>query len=220
MQSPRHGSPNGHASTSPLVARNVAAVAQIEAAERARRTASERFSDAIARMAGTGWFAGLHVAWFAGWIVWNAGFVPGWRAVDPFPFAFLTLVVSLEAIFLSIFVLISQNSLTRQSERRAHLDLQVNLLAEQESTKTVALLERIAQQLHVPVPTDPAEGELAAETDIREVVSTLDSVLPAGSCQAVPKTHEGSIDDDPGHDPRTDLEHAVRPRPDDAGRGA
>ena len=128
-------------------------------------------------MAGHAWFAGLHVVWFAAWIAWNTGLVPGWRPIDPFPFSFLTLVVSLEAIFLSIFVLISQNNLTRQSERRAHLDLQINLLAEQESTKTVALLERIAAQLHVPVPTDPSERELAAPTDIRDVVSTLDSVL-------------------------------------------
>ncbi len=121
------------------------------------------------------------------WVGWNAGLVPGWHPIDPFPFSFLTLVVSLEAIFLSIFVLISQNNLTRQSERRAHLDLQINLLAEQESTKTVALLQRIAQHLNVPVPVEPNEGELAAPTDIRDVVSTLDSVLPADSCQAVPK---------------------------------
>ena len=159
------------------MARNAAAVAQIEAAERARRTAAERFSDTIARIAGSAWFAGLHVLWFAAWIAWNTGLVPRWRPIDPFPFSFLTLVVSLEAIFLSIFVLVSQNNLTRQSERRAHLDLQINLLAEQESTKTVALLERIAAHLHVPVPTDPSERELAAPTDIRDVVSMLDRVL-------------------------------------------
>jgi uncharacterized membrane protein len=197
------------------VARNVAAIAQLEAADRARQTAAERFSDAIARMVGTGWFAGLHVVWFAGWVMWNVGLVQGWRPIDPFPFSFLTLVVSLEAIFLSLFVLISQNNLTRQSDRRAHLDLQINLLAEQESTKTVALLERIAQELHVSMPSDSSEPELAAPTDIQEVVSTLDTVLPADSCQTVPKTREGSIDDDPGHDPRTDLERPVRPRPDE-----
>ena len=129
-------------------------------------------------MAGTPWFAWLHVAWFAAWVAWNAGFVPGWHPIDPFPFSFLTLVVSLEAIFLSIFVLISQNNLTRLSERRAHLDLQINLLAEQESTKTVALLERIAQRAQRTLfPTEPSESELATPTDIREVVSTLDSVL-------------------------------------------
>ncbi len=86
------------------------------------------------------------------------------------------------------FVLVSQNNLTRQSERRAHLDLQINLLAEQESTKTVALLERIAAYLHVPVPTDPSECELAAPTAIRDVVSMLD---PSAA----------SLHDGPGHAP-------------------
>lgn len=186
MPTPRNGSPNGRAPASPLLARNVDAVAQLEAADRARQTAAERFSDAVAQMAGTTWFVGFHVVWFAAWIAWNTGLVPGSRPIDPFPFSFLTLVVSLEAIFLTLFVLISQNNLTRQSERRAHLDLQINLLAEQESTKTVELLERIARQLHVPVPAD-CESELAAPTDIQEVVSTLDSVLPADSCEAVPK---------------------------------
>ena len=139
----------------------------------------------------------------------------GWRPVDPFPFSFLTLVVSLEAIFLSIFVLVSQNNLTRQSERRAHLDLQINLLAEQESTKTVALLERIAAHLHVPIPTDPSERELAAPTDIRDVVSTLDRALADG-----PEPSDGSVDDDGGHDPRTDLERPIRPRAENPVRGA
>ena len=172
---------NGHEPAAPLLARNVEAVAQLEAADRARRSVVEHFSDTITRIAGTVWFVVVHLVWFAAWIVWNTGLVPVGQPIDPFPFSFLTFVVSLEAIFLSLFVLISQNNLTRQSERRAHLDLQVNLLAEQESTKTVELLERIARRLDVPI-SDEAERELAAPTDIQEVVRTLDRVLPAHSC--------------------------------------
>jgi uncharacterized membrane protein len=205
MEPTEQESLTGNTAPSALLAQNVTAVAQLEAAERARLSASERFSDAVARAAGTGWFAALHVAWFAGWIAWNTALVPGWRPVDPFPFAFLTLIVSLEAIFLSIFVLISQNNLTRQSERRAQLDLQINLLAEQESSKTVALLERIAQQLHVPVPEDPCDSELASPTDIRDVVSTLESVQPADR-QRVSKAAKGVS----GNDPTPKFE---RPRP-------
>jgi uncharacterized membrane protein len=199
MDISREHSRNGNGSESSLLARNVATVAQLEATERARLTGSQRVSNAVARMAGTAWFAGLHVVWFAGWVAWNTGLVPRWRPIDPFPFSFLTLVVSLEAIFLSIFVLISQNALTRQSERRAHLDLQINLLAEQESTRTVALLERIAEHFGVPIPADVTELELAAPTDIRDVISTLDQVLPADSCESG-RGEEGSRDGDPGHD--------------------
>jgi uncharacterized membrane protein len=216
MATPGNGSPTGRAPASPLLLRNVEAVAQLEAADRARQTAAEHLSDAIARMAGTGWFAGLHVVWFAGWLSWNTGLVPGWRPIDPFPFSFLTLVVSLEAIFLTLFVLISQNNLTRLSERRAHLDLQVNLLAEQESTKTVALLERIAQELNISLPSDSGERELAAPTDIREVVSTLDRVRPGDSCEVDPQTQEGSPDDAPAHDLRADLDRPVPHRPNGA----
>jgi uncharacterized membrane protein len=170
-------------------------------------------------MAGTGWFAGLNVAGFAGWIAWNTGLVPWWPPIDPFPFSFLTRVVSLEAIFLSIFALISQNTRTRLSERRAYLDFPINPLAEQESTEAVALLERIARKLHIPLPADGPEPELVAPTDIREVASTLDTVLPADSCQTVPQTQEGSIDDDPGYDARTELDHPVSDRPNRAVRG-
>jgi uncharacterized membrane protein len=160
---------NGSGSTSRLVAQNVEAVAQIEAAERGRRSASERVSDALARMAGTGWFAGLHVAGFAGWIAWSIGLAPGWPPIDPFPFSFLTLVVSLEAIFLSIFVLINQNTLTRLSERRAHLDLQINLLAEQESRKTVALLKQLLETGEIADASMRREGPdtLAADRAVR-----------------------------------------------------
>jgi uncharacterized membrane protein len=71
--------------------------------------------------------------------------VPGVDHFDPFPFTFLTLIVSLEAIFLSTFILISQNYETRLSERRNQLDLQINLLSEQE-TKMLRILERIAKR--------------------------------------------------------------------------
>jgi uncharacterized membrane protein len=82
----------------------------------------------------------------------------------------------LEAILLSIFVLINQNRLTRQADRRAHLDLQVNLLAEQESTRTLELLQRITEHLGISRTDD--DCELATRTNVEEVVSTLDRTLP------------------------------------------
>jgi uncharacterized membrane protein len=90
---------------------------------------------------------------FALWIGWNA--LPVLPHFDPYPFTFLTLVVSLEAIFLSSFILISQNYEMRVTERRSQLDLQINLLAEQENTKILQMLDRMARKLGVSEEDDP-----------------------------------------------------------------
>ena len=161
-----------------VVAHNVAAIAALEQSALAQRTPSECVADRIAQIAGSPAFAGFHFVWFTGWVVQNTGLVPRLPVFDRFPFSFLTLVVSLEAIFLSLAVLVSQNRLTRQAERRAHLELQINLLAEQESTRTVALLERIADQLGLN-RGERDDGELATPTDIEAVVAALDQTLPA-----------------------------------------
>ena len=99
-------------------------------------------------------FVWVHVLWFSVWIIANTAVIPI-KPIDPYPFSFLTLVVSLEAIFLSTFILISENRQARIDERRNHLDLQINLLAEQEYTKTLQLLEQIANKLGVDANTDP-----------------------------------------------------------------
>jgi len=90
-------------------------------------------------------FVWVHMIWFGAWVILNV--LPGIPHFDLFPFTFLTLVVSLEAIFLSTFILLSQNHETRLSERRNQLDLQINLLTEQENTKMLKLLERIAEKV-------------------------------------------------------------------------
>ena len=169
---------NGATEASRVVAQNVATIAALEASILAQRTVTERVADEIARIAGSAWFALLHLGWFATWLLVNAGVVPLLPAFDPYPFSLLTLAVSLEAIFLTIFVLISQSRMTRQADRRAHLDLQINLLAEQESTRTVELLERIAAHLGVSCPRERDEGELARPTSVHDVVATLERTLP------------------------------------------
>jgi uncharacterized membrane protein len=117
---------------------NVHAMRQLEQAAMARRTGADRVASAIARFCGHMTFVWVHVAVFAGWIAYNS--LPWFQAFDPYPFTFLTLVVSLEAIFLSTFILISQNYDMRVGERRNQLDLQINLLAEQENTKMLQIL--------------------------------------------------------------------------------
>lgn len=134
---------------SEIIRKNTSAIADMQRQDLERRTTQQRLAAWITDFAGSMGFVYIHAVWFGLWILLNIGLlhVPNISQFDPFPFQFLTLVVSLEAIFLSTFVLIGQNQLSTSSERRADLDLQVNLLAEQKSAKTVEMLDQIGQQL-------------------------------------------------------------------------
>jgi uncharacterized membrane protein len=142
------------------------------------RTVTERIAGAVTRAAGTAAFAILHLVWFAAWIVINGGVVRGIAPFDPFPFSLLTMIVSLEAIFLSIWLLISQNQMSRQADRREHLDLQINLLAEQESTATLRIVDRIAGHLGVDLTGCAADDALTRETSIERVATAVEAALP------------------------------------------
>lgn len=149
---------------------NIAKIVQIEKDQRDQRTFGEKFSERIADFFGSMTFFYVHVLWFAGWILVNTAFQG--LQFDPFPFTFLTLVVSLEAIFLSTFILISQNHETEMTERRAHLDLQINMLAEQESTKTLQLVQKIADKLGID-DDDPEVAALLAEINPEELLERI-----------------------------------------------
>lgn len=159
--------------------RNIRIVAELERAALHERSAGDRLSDAITRVTGSTPFAVVHLAFFAGWILVNTAKLPAVNPFDPFPFSFLTLVVSLEAIFLSVFVLMSQNRMMRQAEKRAHLDLQVDLLAEQELTAMLHMLRAVCSKLEVQVNIpDERVRELLNETDVHKLVSALEDRLP------------------------------------------
>jgi uncharacterized membrane protein len=160
--------------------KNVRAIAQLERAAIQDRTPADRLSDAIAHVAGSMGFVLAHLVGFTVWIAINAGWVEAVPAFDPFPFSLLTLVVSLEAIFLSIFVLMSQNRAARLADRRAHLDLQVDLLAERELTVMLHMLKALCVKQGVVLDGVGTEvSDLLAETDVRELASNLDETLPA-----------------------------------------
>ena len=131
---------------------NVESMRRVEAQAMDRRSRADRIAAFVATFCGSMPFVWLHVLIFGAWLAWNSW--PGLRHFDPYPYTFLTLVVSLEAIFLSAFILISQNYELRISDRRNQLDLQINLLTEQENTKMLQLLEQIAAKLGVDVSTD------------------------------------------------------------------
>jgi uncharacterized membrane protein len=158
---------------------NVSAIAELESRALHERSTADRISDGITRVAGSAAFAVANAAFFAGWIAVNAGVIPGIEPFDAFPFSFLTLIVSLEAIFLTLFVLMSQNRMSRQADKRAHLDLQVDLLAEQELTAILQMVKGLCKKLDVPVIVrDQRIDELLKKTDIHQVADALDEGLP------------------------------------------
>ena len=155
-----------------LTQRNIEVVHKLEEAANQERSASDRVARMIARFCGSMTFVWVHVIGFAGWIALNL--VPGVKHIDPFPFTFLTFIVSLEAIFLSTFILISQNQDTRITERRNHLDLQINLLSEQENTKMLAMLQAIAEKVGAEFEPDEDVTVLAQETELEKVVAQIE----------------------------------------------
>ena len=163
---------------------NLQAIKYWEDAALHNRSAAERVSDRVTAMAGGGYFQLAHVVWFAAWLGVNAGIVPGARPFDPFPFPLLTTVVSLEAIFLALFVLASQNRLSRQSDKRAHLDLQIDLLAEREMTAVLQMLLDLAAHLRVDGTFTPAQiRALAKKTDVHKLADDLDAVPESGDAR-------------------------------------
>jgi len=144
-----------------------------------QRSATDRISDAITRFAGSGWFVAMHILWFTGWLTVNSISTSSFRVFDPHPYTLLTMIVSLEAIFLSIFVLISQNRMTRQADRRAHLDLQVNLLAEQENTMMLRMLRSLCEHAGIrPEVVDDDVRSLFDKTDVHGLMHDLQNELP------------------------------------------
>jgi uncharacterized membrane protein len=157
-----------------LTAVNVKTIAELERAAEQKCSPSDRLASAINRFCGSMAFVWVHVAWFTVWILWNT--LGRANPIDPYPFSFLTLVVSLEAIFLSTFIMISENRQGRLEERRAHLDLQINLLAEQENTKMLQLLTSIARKLEVEDGGDPSVTVLEQATRPDALLQQIDQV--------------------------------------------
>jgi uncharacterized membrane protein len=162
----------GTGSFEQLTQRNIEVVRKLEEAANEQRSISDRVARLIARFCGSMTFVWVHVLGFGGWIVLNLA--PGVKHIDPFPFTFLTFMVSLEAIFLSTFILISQNQDTKISERRNHLDLQINLLSEQENTKMLMMLQAIAEKVGADLEPDEDVTVLAQETELEKVVAQIE----------------------------------------------
>lgn len=169
------------ASLDELTEQNISTIVRLDDAATRNRSHADRIAAGIASFCGSMPFVWLHVIWFGGWILLNS--LPHFHHLDPFPFTFLTLIVSLEAIFLSTFILISENHSARQSERRNHLDLQINLLAEQENTKMLKLLEQIAEKMGLEVDDNPSLKVLDQATHPEKLAEQIEKAISRGTDQ-------------------------------------
>ncbi len=156
------------------VLRNVEEIARLERESARDASLGARISLAITNVAGTFASAIAHVLVFATWMCWNTVSPAAWQ-FDPYPFGLLTMIVSMEGVLLAVMVLITQNRMSRQTDRRDHLDLQVNLLAEQEMTMVLRMLSRIHDRLSIQ--SDDRERDetrrLMEHTNIYELMEEL-----------------------------------------------
>ncbi len=176
----RGDDPPVSAAASEITRRNIRTVRELEALAVSDPSFADRTAAFVARFAGSIHFAWIHAVLVAAWITANS--VPGLKHWDPYPYTFLTMWASLEGVFIASFILIAQNYAMRLSERRAQLDLQVNLLAEQEATKSLKLLEEVARKLGIQCGDDPEVEALTEATrldtlarQIEETERQLDS---------------------------------------------
>jgi uncharacterized membrane protein len=154
-----------------VVARNIEALLTRQAQEQQARSVQQRVADAITTAAGSLPFVYVHLAIVVFWIAVNAG----WTPLEPFDptFVLLATAASVEAIFLSTFVLVTQNRMQRDADRRADLDLQISLLTEHELTRVIQLVTQMADKLGVQVPIPELE-ELQKDVSPEQVLDAMD----------------------------------------------
>jgi uncharacterized membrane protein len=155
-----------------VIERNITTLSRLRQETAQGRTLQAYLADAITSFTGRMHFIYLHIIWFSGWIVANAGW---WqlRPFDPFPYGLLTMIVSLEAIFLSTFVLISQNRLSDEAERRADLHLHIGLLTEHEVTRVLQMLDAVQQHMGIANHTASELAQLEVETKPEDVLAEI-----------------------------------------------
>lgn len=159
---------------------NIRTVAELERKFDDKRSATDKISDLIAGFTGSIWFVALHILWFAAWFIINSGLVPGIPKFDPYPFILLAMIVSVEAVILSTFVLMKQNRMQRKTDQRDHLNLQIDLLAEKELTKVLQVLMLICRKLEIEEPeADKELKEMALLTSVNMISERIERDMPS-----------------------------------------
>jgi uncharacterized membrane protein len=159
---------------SQVVERNIEALIRHRKEQEAKKTREERIADNVTRFTGSMLFVYIHLFLFGTWIIWNLGWL-GMKPFDP-SFVVLAMFASVEAIFLSTFVLISQNRMNIQADKRAELDLQISLLTEHEVTKLITMVAAIAKKMNIEEANDAEIEELSKDVHPEKVIDTMDKV--------------------------------------------
>jgi uncharacterized membrane protein len=157
---------------SDVIERNIQNHARLRREAASARTFEERIADAITAFSGSMSFVYLHVLWFGLWVLLNTGWF-GIHRFDPFPYSLLTMIVSLEAIFLSTFVLISQNRSGVEADDRANVALHLGMLTEHEVTRTLQMLDAIQERLGIANDPDSDLAQLEMETKPEDVLAEI-----------------------------------------------
>ncbi|AVH63978.1 MULTISPECIES: DUF1003 domain-containing protein [unclassified Nostoc] len=158
---------------SKIIQRNIRTLIRLRLQAANKRNLQDRIADMITSFSGHIVFVYVHIVWFGAWIVLNTGRI-GVHPFDPFPYGLLTMVVSLEAIFLSTFVLISQNRLSEESEYRTNLNLQIALLTEHEVTRVLQMLDAIQDKMGIDNDEDSELADLEMETKPEDVLTEIE----------------------------------------------
>jgi uncharacterized membrane protein len=158
---------------STVIERNIRTIIRLRQKAARERSVQDRIADVITSFAGRMVFVYVHLVWFGAWILLNTGRV-GVRPFDPFPYGLLTMVVSLEAIFLATFVLISQNRMNEEAEHRADLALHIGLLTEHELTRVLQMLDAIQDKMGIENHEDSELADLEMETKPEDVLAEIE----------------------------------------------
>lgn len=166
--------PNGARST---VESNIHSVADLERTFEMRRGPVDRIADAIGGFSGSIAFVALHLVWFVAWFLINTGVIPHVKRFDPYPFILLSMIVSVEAVLLSTFVLMKQNRMQQKTDIRDHLNLQIDLLAEKEVTKALQMLRAIAAKMEIDEQGDTELEEMANTTSVDTLAQRIERTI-------------------------------------------
>lgn len=170
----RNAGSDGTGAQADHVAETIEEMVQFEGREHLDMEASDHLASKITAFSGSMLYVWLHVAWFSIWILINVASLI-FEPFDPFPFGLLTMIVSLEAIFLSTFVLISQNRQAIHADRRAKVDLQVNMITEREVIKLMSMISHIQNHLGIEPADDQELSDMQEKTHVGKLADAVDA---------------------------------------------